>query len=148
MVRTGKGAQDRITVLPERSRQALMEQIEAVRRLHQEDMAQGLGAVYLPFALERKYPNEKREFGWQWLFPARNMSRDPRSGERRRHHVSEDYDARNQKPIEIRNSKGSLVRPTSRPDRPGRNRASSHIATNGDMATRQSLTADPASGAG
>lgn len=94
MVRTGKGAQDRITVLPERSRQALMEQIEAVRRLHQEDLAQGFGAVYLPFALERKYPNEKREFGWQWLFPARNMSRDPRSGERRRHHVSEDYFSR------------------------------------------------------
>jgi len=91
VVRTGKGEQDRITVLPERSRQALIQQIEAVRRLHQEELAQGFGAVYLPFALERKYPNEKREFGWQWLFPARNMSRDPRSGERRRHHVSEDY---------------------------------------------------------
>ncbi len=91
VVRSGKGEKDRITVLPDRSRQALIEQIEAVRRLHQKNLAQGFGAVYLPFALERKYPNEKREFGWQWLFSARNMSRDPRSGERRRHHVSEDY---------------------------------------------------------
>lgn len=91
VVRTGKGEKDRITVLPDRSRQALVEQIEAVRRMHQEDLAVGFGAVYLPYALERKYPNEKREFGWQWLFPARQMSRDPRSGERRRHHVSEDY---------------------------------------------------------
>jgi integron integrase len=91
VVRSGKGDQDRITVLPERSRQGLSAQIEAVRRLHQEDLAQGFGSVYLPYALERKYPNEKREVGWQWLFPARNMSRDPRSGQRRRHHVSEDY---------------------------------------------------------
>ena len=91
VVRTGKGEKDRITVLPERSRQPLIEQIEAVRRLHQRDLDDGFGAVYLPYALERKYPNEKREFGWQWLFPARQMSRDPRSGERRRHHVSEDY---------------------------------------------------------
>jgi integron integrase len=91
VVRTGRGEKDRITVLPERSRQALIAQIEAVRRLHQEDLAMGFGSVYLPYALERKYPNEKREFGWQWLFPARQMSRDPRSGERRRHHVGEEY---------------------------------------------------------
>ncbi|MCU0879929.1 MAG: integron integrase [Pirellulaceae bacterium] len=91
VVRAGEGEQDRITVLPDRSRQALSEQLEAVRRLHQEDLAREGGAVYLPYALEREYPNEKQEFGWQWLFPARNMSRDPRSGERRRHHVSEDY---------------------------------------------------------
>ncbi len=91
VVRTGKGEKDRITVLPDRSRQPLIEQIEAIRRLHRRDLDDGFGAVYLPYALERKYPNEKREFGWQWLFPARRMSRDPRSGERRRHHVSEDY---------------------------------------------------------
>jgi integron integrase len=91
VVRSGKAEKDRITVLPNRCRQALIEQIEAVRRLHRDDLANGFGAVYLPYALERKFPNEKLEFGWQWLFPARNMSRDPRSGERRRHHVSEDY---------------------------------------------------------
>ena len=92
VVRTGKGEKDRITVLPERSRRA------AGRADRSRPAAapartwpMGFGAVYLPYALERKYPNEKREFGWQWLFPARQMARDPRSGERRRHHVCEDY---------------------------------------------------------
>ena len=91
VVRSGKGDQDRITVLPERCREALREQIENVRRLHERDLNEGFGAVYLPHALERKYPNEKREFGWQWVFPSHQMAKDPRSGEIRRHHVSEDF---------------------------------------------------------
>jgi len=91
VVRTGKGDEDRITVLPDRSREALREQIDKVRRQHRRDLDAGFGAVYLPHALERKYPHESREFGWQWVFPSRQMSRDPRSGERRRHHVSEDF---------------------------------------------------------
>jgi integron integrase len=91
VVRSGKGDQDRITVLPERCREALQEQIEAVRRLHQRDLNNGFGEVYLPHALERKYPNENREFGWQWVFPAGRPARDPRSGKIRRHHVSEEY---------------------------------------------------------
>jgi len=90
-VRNGKGDQDRITVLPDRCRGALVEQIERVRRQHREDLEAGFGAVYLPYALERKYPNEKREFGWQWVLPSRKMSKDPRTGERRRHHVSQDF---------------------------------------------------------
>jgi integron integrase len=91
VVRSGKGDQDRITVLPEKARAPLREQIEAVRRHHQNDLDLGFGAVYLPYALERKYPNEKWEFGWQWVFPSRQMSKDPRTGEHRRHHVSEDF---------------------------------------------------------
>jgi len=91
IVRNGKGDQDRITVLPDRCREALVEQIERVRRLHRSDLDAGFGAVYLPYALERKYPNENREFGWQWVFPSRQMSKDPRTGERRRHHVSEEF---------------------------------------------------------
>ena len=91
VVRSGKGDQDRITVLPQRCRDALREQIEAVRRLHQRDLNDGFGAVYLPHALERKYPNENREFGWQWVFPARQLAKDPRSGKFRRHHVSESF---------------------------------------------------------
>ena len=91
VVRSGKGDQDRITVLPQRCRAALLEQIEAVRRLHQRDLEEGFGAVYLPHALERKYPNENREFGWQWVFPARQLAKDPRSGKCRRHHVSEEF---------------------------------------------------------
>ena len=79
IVRSGKGDQDRITVLPQRVRDALRAQIEAARRLHQRDLDEGLGQVYLPHALERKYPNENREFGWQWIFPSRQPAKDPRS---------------------------------------------------------------------
>ena len=91
VVRNGKGDKDRITVLPESCRELLKEQIQRVRRLHEKDLSDGYGRVYLPHALERKYVNENREFGWQWVFPARKMSKDPRSGDHRRHHVGEDY---------------------------------------------------------
>jgi integron integrase len=91
VVRNGKGDKDRITVLPETCIEGLREQIERVRRQHRIDLDSGFGGVYLPHALERKYPNENREFGWQWVFPAQQMSRDPRSGAVRRHHVGEDF---------------------------------------------------------
>ena len=91
VVRNGKGDKDRITVLPDRCRVALREQIERVRRQHQRDLDAGFGTVYLPHALERKYPNENRQFGWQWVFPSRQMSKDPRSGAIRRHHVCENF---------------------------------------------------------
>lgn len=68
-----------------------MEQVERVRRQHMHDVASGFGGVYLPFALEKKYPNENREFGWQWIFPAHRLAKDPRSGGMRRHHVGEEY---------------------------------------------------------
>ncbi len=60
-----------------------------VKKLREEDLAAGYGSVYLPYALERKYPNAKYEFGWQWVFPASSISTDPRTGVRRRHHVGE-----------------------------------------------------------
>jgi integron integrase len=91
VVRTGKGEKDRITVLPDRCRRDLIAQLERVGRLHTQDLAGGRGDVYLPYALERKYPNEKRELGWQWMFPATGLSVDPRTGERRRHHISEEF---------------------------------------------------------
>jgi integron integrase len=91
VVRSGKGEKDRITVLPDLCREDLFEQVERVRRQHHHDLENGFGHVYLPYALERKYKNESSEFGWQWLFPARRLSKDPRSGEHRRHHVGEDY---------------------------------------------------------
>jgi integrase len=68
----------------------LIRQIERVRLLHEEDIQRGYGRVYLPYALERKYPNAPIELGWQWVFPAKNLSLDPRSGVARRHHSSED----------------------------------------------------------
>ena len=91
VVRNGKGDKDRITVLPQCCRQQLIEQVERIRRLHKRDLESGFGKVYLPHALERKYPNESSEFGWQWVFPSQRLSVDPRSGESRRHHVGEDY---------------------------------------------------------
>ncbi|KXS31151.1 MAG: Integron integrase [Candidatus Gallionella acididurans] len=60
-----------------------------VKTLHEEDMALGYGEVYLPFALDKKYPNASREWGWQYVFPSKNLSVDPRSGKTRRHHVDE-----------------------------------------------------------
>jgi len=91
VVRDGKGEKDRITVLPERCREPLRQQIERVRKLHQHDLDSGFGGVHLPYALERKYPHEHRKFCWQWVFPADNMARDPRTGAIRRHHVSEKF---------------------------------------------------------
>ena len=91
VVRNGKGDKDRITVLPERCREDLLLQVERVRRTHRLDLEYGFGSVYLPHALERKYPNENRKLGWQWLFPALRLSKDPVTRKLRRHHVGEDY---------------------------------------------------------
>lgn len=91
VVRSGKGDKDRITVLPDLARDMLQNQVAAVRHQHALDLEDGLGAVYLPHALERKYPAACREFGWQWLFPSRQPVRDPRTGQRRRHHVSDEF---------------------------------------------------------
>ena len=88
-VRNGKGGKDRRVPLPQRLRERLKEQMERTRILHAQDLAQGFGRVYLPHALARKYPNAPAEFAWQYVFPARRHSVDPRSGETRRHHVDE-----------------------------------------------------------
>jgi integron integrase len=89
MVRSGKGGKDRVTVLPQPLIEPLRRQIEKVRIIHEEDLSEGFGEVYLPFALERKYPNAATTFGWQYIFPADKRSRDPRSGKVRRHHLGE-----------------------------------------------------------
>jgi integron integrase len=86
VVRDGKGHKDRVTVLPDSLIPPLQDQLERARVLHEQDLAEGFGDVYLPFALERKYPNAGREWGWQYVFPARKRSTDPRSGKQRRHH--------------------------------------------------------------
>jgi len=91
IVRSGKGDKDRITVLPDVARDMLHTQVAVVRHQHALDLENGLGAVFLPHALERKYPAACRELGWQWLFPSRQPARDPRTGQRRRHHVSDEF---------------------------------------------------------
>ena len=89
MVRDGKGLRDRVTLLAERLRSPLQVHLKHVREMHERDLADGYGRVYLPFALERKYRNANRSWAWQYAFPAPNLSVDPRSGETRRHHVAE-----------------------------------------------------------
>lgn len=88
-VRNGKGGKDRKTVLPLRLRPLLQRQIEDVRIVHAEDLAGGLGRVYLPHALAKKYPNASKELGWQYVFPATRISVDPLDGMKRRHHIDE-----------------------------------------------------------
>lgn len=89
VVREGKGFKDRVTMLPEALVAPLKQHLARVRALHEQDLSLGHGAVYLPYALEKKYPNAEREWGWQYVFPARAMSVDPRSGVVRRHHLDE-----------------------------------------------------------
>ena len=89
LVRDGKGAKDRVTMLPSILVDALRAHLVLVRELHTQDLAAGLPGVYLPYALDRKYPNAPREWAWQYVFPSDRLSVDPRSGLRRRHHVDE-----------------------------------------------------------
>jgi site-specific recombinase XerD len=89
VVRNGKGQQDRITVLPNSVVESLRRCIENAAMIHRDDLQDGYGRVYLPYALSRKYPNADRELGWQYVFPSRQRSMDPRSGIFRRHHVHE-----------------------------------------------------------
>jgi integron integrase len=91
LVRDGKGGKDRVTVLPRALEQALNLQLEFARTLHAKDLVDGFGSVYLPHALERKYPSAAREWAWQYVFPADRISVDPRSGVRRRHHLDEQW---------------------------------------------------------
>ncbi|MHB1141998.1 MAG: integron integrase [Sulfuricaulis sp.] len=88
-VRNGKGNKDRVTVLPGLLFEPLKAHMARVKALHEKDLADGFGHVYLPYALARKYPNAEREWGWQYVFPASTRSTDPRSGAVRRHHVFE-----------------------------------------------------------
>ncbi|MEA3361963.1 MAG: integron integrase [Thermodesulfobacteriota bacterium] len=88
-IRGAKGGKDRIALLPQELRAELLSHIERVKLLHQQDLNEGFGRVYIPAALARKYPQATQEIGWQYVFPARNRSVDPRSGEVRRHHILE-----------------------------------------------------------
>jgi len=89
LIRDGKGAKDRVTMLPMTLASLLQRHLQTVKALHDDDLQAGYGNVYLPNALERKYPNASREWGWQYVFPATQVSVDPRSGITRRHHLDE-----------------------------------------------------------
>lgn len=87
LVRDGKGRKDRVTVLPDALVEPLQQHLQTVRTQHEIALKRGFAGVELPFALEQKYPHAPREWGWQYVFPAKAPSRDPRSNAWRRHHV-------------------------------------------------------------
>jgi integron integrase len=88
-VRGGKGDKDRSTLLAESGRDELRAHLRDNERLHTGDREAGLAGVWMPDALDRKYPNAGRELGWFWVFPSRTLSTDPRAGVVRRHHISD-----------------------------------------------------------
>ena len=110
IVRDGKGQKDRVTVLPESLAKALKRQLKKVKLQHEEDLDEGYGAVYLPYALVRKYPATARSWGWQYVFPSSRRSKDPRSGVERRHHLSEKAV---QKAVHRAVKKAGLIKPAS-----------------------------------
>ncbi len=89
VVRCGKGGKDRVVTLPDVLVVPLQRHLESVRNLHEKDLRDGFGAVYLPCALARKYPNAARSWAWQYVFPAAKRSTDPRAGVVRRHHIDD-----------------------------------------------------------
>jgi integron integrase len=89
LVRRGKGKKDRVTMLPGAVKGPLTLHLGRVRQLHNADLQAGFGRVQLPEALDRKYPNAGRDWGWQWVFPASRICRDPQFGAPQRYHIHE-----------------------------------------------------------
>ncbi len=89
LIREGKGAKDRVTMLPASLIQPFQEHLAKRRRLYEDDFAKGMAEVFLPDALARKYPKAAHEWVWQYVFPSGSYSVDPRSGHERRHHIDE-----------------------------------------------------------
>lgn len=110
VVRQGKGGRDRAVTLPDELVVPLRRQLQMARMLHGKDLADGFGAVYLPDALARKYPDASRQWHWQYVFPAQRRSRDPRSGETRRHHIEP---ASLQRAVKIAVRKARIEKPAS-----------------------------------
>ncbi len=89
LVREGKGNKDRLTMLPSVVKSVLAEHLKRVRQIHQKDLQENYGRVYMPYALERKYPNAGKEWSWQYVFPADSRFVNPQTGAQGRHHVHE-----------------------------------------------------------
>ena len=87
IVRDGKGKKDRATMLPDNIKDTLRTHLVFLKQMHENDLSKGFGRVYLPYALAKKYKNADTEFVWQYVFPAKTISIDPRSGIKRRHHI-------------------------------------------------------------
>jgi integron integrase len=89
IVRDSKGMESRVTMLPRNVVEQLQEQLQIVKRIHQQDIARGYGEVHLPFALSRKYPNAAKQWIWEYVFPSSTIAKDPRSEIMCRHHLHE-----------------------------------------------------------
>ncbi len=89
LVRDGKGAKDRITMLPESLKSPLLEHLEKVKAIHEKDLSEGWGRVQMPGALDRKYPNAPKEWRWQWVFPQETRWKNTKTSEEGRHHTHE-----------------------------------------------------------
>jgi integron integrase len=89
LIRDGKGAKDRITMLPESIKAKLQEHLMGVKKIHEGDLADGWGRVQMPTALDRKYPNAPADWRWQWVFPQENRWVNLQTKEQGRHHVDE-----------------------------------------------------------
>lgn len=107
-IRGAKGNKDRTTVFPQQIKEELRAEIEKVKAIHEQDLADGFGDVYLPNALSVKYKNASKELGWQYLFPSKNLSVDPRTNIKRRHHILE---SGLQKAVKIAVKRAGLVKP-------------------------------------
>ena len=109
-VRGAKGGKDRTTLFSDSLHSPMKRQIEVVTKLHTRDLENGYGDVYMPNALARKYPRASKSLGWQYVFPAKNRSKDPRTGIIRRHHVLE---SGVQKAVKLAVSKAGIVTPVT-----------------------------------
>ena len=135
IVRDGKGGKDRFTILPEKLVEPLRRHLEAVKRLHDDDLKTGLGAVLMPFAFDGKHSNTAREWKWQFVFPSAKISRDPRTGNTGRHHLSE---SGLQKAVKIGLNKASVEKHAS--CHTLRHSFATHLLQNGsDIRTIQDL---------
>jgi len=110
IVRSGKGDKDRVTMLPESLREGLQAQLHRVRELHAKDLKVGYGEAWLPGALRAKWPKAGREWAWQWVFPSAELSMDPETQAKRRHHVT---DATVQRAIKVAAAKAGLMKRVS-----------------------------------
>ena len=109
-VRQGKGGKDRVVTLARELVVPLQRHLESVKMTHERDLAEGFGSVYMPYALNRKYPNAATSWGWQYVFPATRRSIDPRSNVVRRHHMDE---TTVQRAVKIAVRKAGIHRPAS-----------------------------------